>query len=166
MKAIWTPWRMPYILSIKKGTSCVFCSDVFSEERNDGDGPSLLLHRGRTAFVVLNLYPYTIGHLMVVPYRHVARLQDLEPREMEEISLLLRDAERTVARVLGDRIHHVGINTGHCAGAGVEGHLHLHLVPDPNEKAAEARDRDPGDPPEPPARTRERLLAGWRTDSP
>jgi ATP adenylyltransferase len=79
---------MPYIQGIKSASGCVFCDEVLAE----GHESELLLHRGRSAFVVLNLYPYTTGHLMVVPYRHVGRLQDLEPGEIEECADLVASA--------------------------------------------------------------------------
>ncbi|MDM7916165.1 MAG: HIT domain-containing protein, partial [Candidatus Eisenbacteria bacterium] len=108
MEPLWTPWRMPYIQGIKSASGCVFCDEVLA----DGKESDLLLHRGRFAFVVLNLYPYTTGHLMVVPYRHVARFQDLEAAEIEECAALLADCERATARALGTTRQTLGINVG------------------------------------------------------
>ncbi len=125
VKPLWTPWRMAYILAIKSRSGCVFCDEVLAEGRD----PDLVIHRGRAAFVVLNLYPYTTGHLMVVPYRHVPSMEDLSTEELAEATALLQTAERVLEEEYGMRAHHVGVNIGHCAGAGVEGHLHIHLVP-------------------------------------
>ena len=125
MEPLWTPWRMPYIQAIKSGGGCVFCEKVL----DGGVEADLVIHRGRHVFVLMNLYPYTTGHLLIVPYRHVASLSDLEPAEAEEMAALLQRAEQVVEAALGARRHHVGINLGRCAGAGVEGHLHVHLVP-------------------------------------
>jgi ATP adenylyltransferase len=88
-----------------------------------------VLHHGTTAFVILNLYPYTTGHLMVVPYRHLPRYCDLTGEERAELARLLRESERILRTVTGAHRFHAGINLGRAAGAGVEGHLHAHLVP-------------------------------------
>jgi ATP adenylyltransferase len=125
VEPLWTPWRMPYIQAIKSCNRCVFCEEVLVE----GADPDLVIHRGRHAFVVMNLYPYTTGHLMIVPYRHAASLSGLDEAELEEATILLQRAERAVEAAFGTRRHHVGINLGRCAGAGVEGHIHIHLVP-------------------------------------
>jgi ATP adenylyltransferase len=88
-----------------------------------------VLHHGTTAFVILNLYPYTTGHLMVVPYRHLPRFHDLTGEERAELARLLCESERILRAATGARRFHAGINLGRAAGAGVEGHLHAHLVP-------------------------------------
>ena len=156
MQPLWTPWRMPYILAIKSATGCVFCDDVFAP----GIEPDLILHRAAAAFVVLNLYPYTTGHLMVVPYRHVAKLQDLTPAEIEEMSALLGRAERAVESEYRTSRMHIGLNIGRCAGAGVDGHLHAHLVPRHQDAVGE-----PGsarqDSVESLIETRDRLRRAW-----
>jgi ATP adenylyltransferase len=149
---------MSYIQSIKNGDGCVFCHEVL----NDGVEPDLVIHRGQRAFVVLNLYPYTTGHLMVVPYRHVSSLGDLEPAEATESTRLLQQAERAVEAALGVRQHHVGINLGRCAGAGVEGHLHIHLVPRPPVHSGRPFEIPITEIPPPLTETRDRLAAAWR----
>lgn len=158
MKPMWTPWRMSYILAIRSGAGCVFCDDVLA----GGADPGLIIHRGSRAFVILNLYPYATGHLMVVPYRHAASLHELDAAELEEISDLVRTAEGVVERTLQARIQHVGINVGRCAGAGVEGHLHVHLVPDPGPPEG-ASGYGGGATPEPLEVTRRRLAESWAT---
>jgi len=174
VEPLWTPWRMPYIRGIKESTGCILCEEG-ARERLDSD---LILHRGRHAFVVLNLYPYATGHLMVVPYRHAGGLADLTPEEIEEAALLLQRAERVLERVTGSARNYAGINIGRCAGAGVEGHLHIHLVPGGSlppagraETVSEREPHSPGEalasasqPPEPLAATRERLLRAWAED--
>ncbi len=155
MRPLWTPWRMPYILGIKSTAGCVFCDEVLVER----EGPSLIIHRGDRAFVILNLYPYATGHLMVVPYRHVASLHDLDQEETAEMTDLLGAAEKIAERELGVRVLHVGINVGRCAGAGVEGHIHIHLVPgaEPSDSASVGGD----EPPEALELTRDRLARAW-----
>lgn len=157
MEPLWTPWRMRYIQAIKSGNRCVFCEEVLG----DGVEPDLVIHRGRHAFVVMNLYPYTTGHLMVVPYRHVASLSELGPEETEETTLLLQRAEQVVETAFGVRRHHVGINLGRCAGAGVEGHLHIHLVPRTVTPGVELAEPRTNDLPMPLIEARDALARAW-----
>jgi ATP adenylyltransferase len=124
VEQLWTPWRMPYILSDKEAGGCIFC------RRTDGENEQgYILHRGPSTFTILNLYPYTIGHLMVIPYRHLPRFHALTTEERNEIAERLTQAEGILRRVAGARWFHSGINLGRAAGAGVDGHLHIHLVP-------------------------------------
>jgi ATP adenylyltransferase len=157
VEPLWTPWRMSYIQAIKSGGGCVFCDDVL----HDGTDPDLVIHRGQHAFVVLNLYPYTTGHLMVVPYRHVASLAGLEAEEATEATRLLQQAERAVEAAFAVRQHHVGINLGRCAGAGVEGHLHIHRVPRATPHAGRPFEAPLVGAPKPLTETRDRLAAAW-----
>jgi len=124
MDELWTPWRMQYIVGSKETSGCIFCPDADGERVDD-----LLLHRGRSVFTVLNLYPYVTGHLMIVPYRHVPRFAALSADEREELGAALQRAEAILRRASGARWFHAGINLGRAAGAGVDGHLHVHLVP-------------------------------------
>jgi ATP adenylyltransferase len=172
VEPLWTPWRMPYILGIKDSTGCIFCEKVLGKDGEE----DLVIHRGRHSFVILNLYPYATGHLMVVPYRHAAELTDLTPDEIEEASRLLQLAERAVEAEMGTARQVVGINIGRCAGAGVEGHLHIHLVPQAPaglspavDRRTDARDGTPSPSPEdgeripePLAVTKERLSRAWK----
>jgi ATP adenylyltransferase len=124
MEELWTPWRMSYIVDAKRTDECIFC-----RKPGDPEHDRLVLQRGRTTFTILNLYPYTTGHLMIVPYRHLPRFAALREDERKEIGDGLRRAERILRRVLAAGFFHAGINLGRAAGAGVDGHLHVHLVP-------------------------------------
>jgi len=105
-------------------TGCIFC-EALGREADD----SLLLYRGRTCFVILNLYPYNNGHLMVVPNRHVAALAGAEPGELAELMALARHAEIALTEAYRPQGLNVGMNLGRPAGAGVADHLHVHVVP-------------------------------------
>jgi ATP adenylyltransferase len=121
MERIYAPWRMEYVQG-EKPNGCVFCK---SADRCD----DYLLYEGKTAFVMLNKYPYTCGHLMIIPVRHIDKLEELTNEESSEIFVLL---DRTL-RVLKEAMHpegfNIGMNIGKAAGAGVEQHLHVHIIP-------------------------------------
>jgi len=126
---LWTPHRMAYITGENKpsdGTAetCPFCR---IPTLTDGDG--LIVHRGTTSFVVLNLYPYAPGHLMVCPYRHVADYTELTPEETDEVAALTQTALRVIRSVSGAHGFNIGLNQGFAAGAGIAAHLHQHVVP-------------------------------------
>jgi ATP adenylyltransferase len=104
------------------GDGCVFC------RAGDGDDP-LVVHRGAGAFVILNLFPYNNGHVMVVPRRHIATLAEASPDELTELMVLVRDCERVLTAAYAPHGINVGLNLGRAAGAGVADHLHVHLVP-------------------------------------
>jgi ATP adenylyltransferase len=124
---IWAPWRMAYVKDESKDSEeeCIFCAAL---EAGDDEG-QLIVHRGERCFVILNKFPYTNGHLMVAPYEHLARLQDLDPETVTELMTL---SQRAMA-ILEDRYsphgYNVGFNQGRVAGAGVEHHIHGHVVP-------------------------------------
>lgn len=124
LQHLWAPWRMEYILS-EKNDSCVFCTALNSG--NDRD--MYIVYRGKLGFVILNLYPYNNGHMMVLPYRHIGELGALTPAERAELMEL---TERSIA-ALKESMHpegfNVGINLGRAAGAGIETHVHIHVVP-------------------------------------
>jgi ATP adenylyltransferase len=127
---LWTPHRMAYIKGEGKpadeiaGDTCPFCR---APTRSDEDG--LILTRGHSCYAVLNLYPYNAGHLMAVPYRHVADLTDLTADEAAEIVSITAAAMRTLRAVSAPHGFNIGINQGSVAGAGIAAHLHQHLVP-------------------------------------
>ena len=121
MKAIYAPWRMTYLKSTKPD-GCVFCKDSL---RSD----DLVLLEGKTAYVMLNLYPYINGHLMVIPYRHVCKMDDLSAEEKLELFELTSLALNALKEVLHPEGFNVGINLGKAAGAGVDDHIHIHVVP-------------------------------------
>ena len=126
MDILWAPWRMDYL----RGTTveekeCIFCK-MLSEDR---DRENLVIHRGRAAFAVMNLYPYNSGHLMIVPKRHVGQFGDLQPDELLELDKLLQTAIRALERTMKPHGFNLGMNLGRVAGAGIQDHLHYHLVP-------------------------------------
>ena len=124
---IWAPWRLAYVKDASKDTEegCIFC--VKPEE--DDDRANLIVHRGEHSFVILNLYPYTNGHLMVAPYEHIASFQELSPETIAEMMALAQRAMARLEDVYDPHGYNVGINQGRVAGAGVEHHIHLHVVP-------------------------------------
>ena len=125
MKYIWSPWRMAYIEKEKEETACVFCS-----AQNEPDGAeNLIVYRGQRAFVILNRYPYTSGHLMVVPNTHQPSLEDLDPDIRGEMMELATDCVRVLRKVYQPEGFNIGINLGVPAGAGIADHVHLHVVP-------------------------------------
>jgi ATP adenylyltransferase len=124
MEIKWTPWRMPYILSEKDG-GCIFCL----KSAEDRDRENLIVHRGEHCFVLLNLYPYNNGHVMVAPYAHVADLADLDEGTAAEMTFLAQRSLRALRRALSPEGFNLGINLGRLAGAGIVDHVHLHVVP-------------------------------------
>lgn len=125
MERLFASWRHAYVTRGSDGDrACVFCQAQQSPEAG-----ALIVHEGTTAFVILNLYPYNSGHVMVVPRRHVARLADLDDGEMVELARLTRLAEQAITAAYRPQGLNVGMNLGRSAGAGVADHLHIHLVP-------------------------------------
>ena len=121
---LWTPWRLAYVSGGTDSTACVFCAAL-----DDEDAAPLMLFRGRACFVILNLFPYNNGHLLVVPNRHVASLNDATEVERFELIDLTRRAEIALTEAYAPNGMNMGINLGKPAGAGVPGHLHMHVVP-------------------------------------
>ncbi len=124
MERIWAPWRKEFILKAKE-SGCLFCE--LPDER--ADRKSLILFRGPRTYAVLNRYPYTNGHLMVVPYRHTAELDDLTRDEAGELWELARRSVNLLRAAYRPQGFNLGLNLGRAAGAGVVDHLHLHVVP-------------------------------------
>jgi ATP adenylyltransferase len=124
---IWAPWRLPYVRDAGKDSEeeCIFCTKPAAED----DEANLIVHRGELCFVILNLFPYTNGHLMIAPYSHLASLPELDEPTVAEMMGL---SQRAIT-ALGDRYSphgfNVGFNQGRVAGAGVEHHIHMHVVP-------------------------------------
>jgi ATP adenylyltransferase len=116
---------MEYILSAKDG-DCVLCLDEVPPEQ---DEEKRVLHRGSHCYVILNIYPYNSGHLMVAPYRHVGSLAELTDAETSELAFLVRQCERVLRNACRPDGFNIGINLGESAGAGVIGHVHAHIVP-------------------------------------
>lgn len=123
MERIWAPWRMSYVSNNTSHQGCIFCPS----ER--GDRERLILARSDNSLMMLNRYPYTCGHLMVAPLRHLAELDDLEDAELLDLMNLLRKGRSLLQRVVNPDGFNIGLNLGKAAGAGVEEHLHIHVVP-------------------------------------
>jgi len=124
MKVLWAPWRMAYIARDRE-QGCLLCSKL--KERDDRG--NLILYRRSQSFVILNRFPYTSGHLMVVPNRHVASLDELNEGEMVELMALLKQSMLILKRALKPDGFNVGMNIGKVAGAGIDDHIHFHIVP-------------------------------------
>jgi ATP adenylyltransferase len=124
---IWAPWRLAYVTDASKDIEeqCIFCA----KPQADDDEANLIVHRGERSFVILNLYPYTNGHLMVAPYEHIGRLQELPPETLTEMMGLAQKAMDRLESVYDPHGYNVGFNQGRVAGAGVEHHIHMHVVP-------------------------------------
>lgn len=124
MKTLWAPWRMEYILSAKE-RECIFC--VKPGEEKDRD--NLILYRGKSAFIIMNKFPYTNGHLMVVPYFHTSSFEGLSDAALLELARLTKYATDCLRKAFHPEGFNIGINMGEAAGAGIEEHLHQHIVP-------------------------------------
>jgi ATP adenylyltransferase len=124
MEFLWSPWRLAYIIGASASTGCVFCNALTSPE-----SAPLLLHRGERCFVILNLFPYNNGHLMVVPNRHIGSLAAATPDELAEMIELTRRAEIALTDAYAPHGMNMGINLGKPAGAGILDHVHIHVVP-------------------------------------
>jgi ATP adenylyltransferase len=124
---IWAPWRLAYVKDASKDSEqeCIFCAKPAAGD----DEASLIVHRGERCFVILNLFPYTNGHLMVAPYEHVATLQDLDGDTVAEMMALTQRAMSVLTDRYEPHGYNVGFNQGRVAGAGVEHHIHMHVVP-------------------------------------
>ena len=125
IKHLFSPWRMDYVSkpSSKEG-------DVFLDALNsDNDRESLILFRGNLSFIIMNLYPYNNGHLMVVPYRKVNSMIDLNQNELSEIIKLSQNSMDIIKKELNADGFNFGVNVGKCAGAGIDDHIHFHVVP-------------------------------------
>ncbi len=121
---LWAPWRLEYVTSGGEQQGCLFCT-----KPEGGDEQGLIVHRGARAYVLMNLYPYSNGHLMVAPYRHVGTPGELEADERAEMWELLDRSIGVLTAVMQPHGFNAGINLGRVAGAGVVDHIHLHVVP-------------------------------------
>ena len=121
MDTIFAPWRMAYIRG-KKTTGCVLCRDSMREEE-------LVVCEGKNSFIMVNRYPYTGGHLMIVPYRHLSRLSDLIPEERAELFAFMDLSVQVLTAAMKSEGFNIGMNLGKTAGAGIDDHLHIHVVP-------------------------------------
>jgi len=123
MKVLWAPWRLKYITGDKE-EGCIFCKKP--KEGNDKD--NLILYTGETSFIIMNRYPYSNGHLMTVPYKHTNNLSDLTPDERLELMNLTAKC-LDILQVIKPEGFNIGMNIGRTGGAGIDDHLHFHIVP-------------------------------------
>jgi ATP adenylyltransferase len=126
MEHLFSPWRLAYITAnsgSSESAGCIFCNAAQPQSHD------LVLIRGRLCYVILNLYPYNNGHLMVVPYRHAPSLATLTSEELQELALLLQRSELALTDAYEPHGFNVGVNLGKSAGAGVQDHVHVHVVP-------------------------------------
>ncbi len=126
IKNLWAPWRMKYINELGNSSDCFFCR-YFDSPQDDGD--NLVLWRNESGLACLNRFPYTNGHLLIAPGAHKPDLGDLSQTEMLELMQMLAKGEQALSRALNPQGFNVGMNLGRCAGAGLPGHLHFHIVP-------------------------------------
>lgn len=122
---LWAPWRLSYIEKATPSGGCIFV-DLPAE---DDDRKNLILYRGKTAFVIMNAFPYTNGHLMVAPFRHTADMSELEDEELLEINKLVSRTMGWIKAAYHPDGFNVGVNIGRAAGAGIPTHIHWHIVP-------------------------------------
>jgi len=126
MKNLWAPWRMKYIKDeYSKPQGCVFCQKL--EQKKDKE--NFILFRGETAFIIMNLYPYNNGHLMVIPNRHISDFISLTEEETKEITSLLKKSSIALTKTMNPQGFNIGLNLGRVAGAGIAEHIHWHIVP-------------------------------------
>ena len=158
MDVIRAPWRMDYISSHNKEGGCIFCR--YASETNDAE--NLLVYRGTSCFVMLNRYPYSSGHIMVIPYRHTSDILSLDEAERSEMMTLAQSAVAALNAAYAAEGYNLGINAGKAAGAGIDSHLHLHVVPrwngDTNFMSVTAETKVV---PEALSVTRERISSEW-----
>jgi ATP adenylyltransferase len=125
MDYLFTPWRYAYITDATKNDRCIFCDLISMQD----DAKALIVLRGERNFVVLNRFPYTSGHVMIVPYTHVAELSGCDSDLLNEMMQIARRMEIALTAAYKPQGFNLGMNLGRCAGAGVLGHLHLHVLP-------------------------------------
>lgn len=158
MKQLWSPWRMPYIEREKENAGCIFCHAV----AQNNDIENLIICRGEHVFVILNRYPYTNGHMMIVPYTHAAALDTLALQVQHELIQFTSNAVTVLRNVYNAQAFNTGMNIGAAAGAGVAAHLHMHVLPrwsgDTNFMTTTAATRVM---PEDLVRTYERISSAW-----
>ena len=125
MDYLWSPWRYRYVAKAEPSAGCLFC--VKAAENKDTE--NYILHRGKLSFILLNIYPYTSGHLMIAPYQHVPTMEQTPADAFAEMMRFARQAEANLRAIYGPDGFNMGINAGSAAGAGVAGHIHAHVLP-------------------------------------
>jgi ATP adenylyltransferase len=129
MKNLWSPWRSNYIESFKEeqsGGECIFCAAV---EKDISDMNNLVVHKSEKTFVIMNLYPYNNGHLMIVPKRHIGSIEEITNQESHELMDEIILAEKVLQKIYSPHGFNIGANLGRAGGAGIEEHIHFHIVP-------------------------------------
>ncbi len=124
MDYLWTPWRYAYVTGAERATSCIFC-----EAPKESDEQARIVHRGAHCYIILNTFPYTNGHVMVVPYAHLDELQKLPVEAANEMIALTQRMEGVLRSLYHPDGLNLGMNVGKAAGAGVAGHIHMHVLP-------------------------------------
>jgi len=128
MQHLFTPWRLPYVTGQHDDKQfCELCR--VAKVPQSEDETNYIVHRGNLHYIVLNIYPYTTGHVMVVPYAHKARLSELTQEELHELTDLAAGVELLLQNTFKPHGINIGLNLGSCAGAGIADHLHMHIVP-------------------------------------
>jgi ATP adenylyltransferase len=165
MDQIWSPWRFRYISGAARTDGCVFCHHASGDPAQDRE--RLILYRGHLNLVMMNLYPYTTGHMMVAPYEHIGNFADLNEATLTEMMNLAQAAQRALESNYRPEGYNLGMNLGKSAGAGIVDHLHLHFLPrwngDTNFMTAIGETRVQ---PEDLWSTYDKLLASFRQQSP
>lgn len=128
MERLWSPWRSKYIASgvDSQAAGCIFCNIAADPDR---DASNFVLHRGEHAFVLLNLYPYITGHMMIVPYLHTSEFDSVPKEITDEMMDLAKRAQRALREVYSPTGFNIGMNLGSAAGAGIADHIHIHVLP-------------------------------------
>ncbi len=124
MRQIWAPWRIEYI-QMEKPEGCILCE----KPRQNSDATNYILYRGDKNFVIMNSYPYNSGHLMIVPYRHIANLEELTNEELHEHIEIVSRSVKVLRQVFNPDGFNIGMNVGRIAGAGIDKQIHTHIVP-------------------------------------
>lgn len=125
MKILWNPWRYEYVKKASRNEGgCLFC-----ELQKKRDDEAYIVHRGKRGFVVLNAYPYNSGHVMIAPYQHVGSLEELDDETLLEMGKLVQLTIKALRKAFSPDGFNIGVNIGRAAGAGVPGHVHIHVVP-------------------------------------
>src|SRR4051812_35987447 len=125
MDHLWSPWRYRYVSESGPSDECIFCAKASASN----DEENFILYRGKYNFVLLNIFPYAAGHLMIAPYRHLASLEEADPPTVTELAEITRRAEMNLRKVYNAPGYNIGMNIGASAGAGIAGHIHMHALP-------------------------------------
>ncbi len=123
---LWAPWRIKYIQSLNQSSECFVCHNLKNPQDDDAN---LVLWRTSGSIVILNRFPYNNGHLLIAPNRHIADLEEANDEELLEMMKLVRESQKVLSAAIKPQGFNIGLNFGRCGGAGLPGHLHIHIVP-------------------------------------